>query len=83
MNDNFYYFQTAVRESAQNARILEEKIDQLIDIIDSKNNTINNLVGAIRIHQAETFSAQIKEDNQKSSEANQKLWKLLHSNEVG
>jgi predicted metalloendopeptidase len=78
MNDNFYYFQTSVRESAQTARLLEEKITQLIDIIDFKNNVIETLNEAIKLHQNESHIADISNDEEKVHEANSKLWELIN-----
>ena len=70
MNDDIYYLQTTVKESANTTRLLEEKIRQLIEIIDNRNKTIVCMSSAISLHKKQFAS--IETDSQK--ETSKVLW---------
>jgi hypothetical protein len=80
MNDDIYHLQTTVRESINTTRVLEEKINQLILLIDSKNDTIQSIKDTISLHRQEFLSADNTDNKNKINDINLILWNLAEEN---
>lgn len=74
MNDDIYYLQTTVKESANTTRLLEEKIRQLIEIIDNRNKTIVCMSSAISLHQKQFGTIEADCQNETINQINTLLW---------